>query len=247
MDVRKRIGLIMPASDSTTEPDFYRLLGTDEFSIHTQRLWDGKDIAGADRMDRMNLEIETAVGYLNRAEIDAVAYCCTTGSFYRGQGWDRQIVDKLETISGVPAVATTPSVVEALKHLGSKKISVITPYPKWNNERLQEYLLDKGFDVLNINTPSDASEFSFNMCNHSPGVVLDYGLEKLLPEADTLLVSCTGWRSVEVIDELESRTGKMVVTANQATIWFMLEKLGWSKPIQGFGQLLSGQARIPVA
>ena len=55
---------------------------------------------------------------------------------------------------------------------------------------------------------------------------LEFGVEHCLPEADTLLVSCTGWRSLEVVEELEDRTGKMVVTANQASIWCLLEQDG---------------------
>ena len=41
-----------------------------------------------------------------------------------------------------------------------------------------------------------------------------------------------------VVDELERRIGKTVVTVNQATIWNALRKLGWRRPIEGYGQLL---------
>ena len=34
-----------------------------------------------------------------------------------------------------------------------------------------------------------------------------------------LLCSCTAWRSLEAVAELERRTGKPVVTSNQASIW----------------------------
>ena len=158
MSPRKRIGLIMPAQDSTSEADFALALGLEDYSIHGQRIWDGFDISGAERMDRMNSEIDTAAKYLTQAEVDAVAYCCTTGSFYRGPGWDVEIIEKLEAASGVPAVATTPSVAAALSHIGARKVSVVTPYPQWNNDRLREYFTAKGFDVLNVDTPADASD-----------------------------------------------------------------------------------------
>ena len=100
--------------------------------------------------------------------------------------------------------------------------------------------------MLNVDTPADASVFGFNMCNHDPETVLEYGVEHCLPEADTLLVSCTGWRSLEVVEELEARTGKMVVTANQASIWFLLNKMGWDASISGCGELLSNRAPAAV-
>ena len=88
--------------------------------------------------------------------------------------------------------------------------------------------------------------FGFNMCNHDPETVLEFGVQHCLPDADTLLVSCTGWRSLEVVEELEARTGKMVVTANQASIWCLLNKMGWDAQITGCGNLLSSRAPAAV-
>ena len=44
----------------------------------------------------------------------------------------------------------------------------------------------------------------------------------------------------EAVAELEFRTGKPVVTSNQATIWASLRALGCTAPIEGFGKLLEG-------
>ena len=246
MSPRKRIGLIMPSQDSTSEPDFARVLGLDEYSIHGMRIWDGFDLSGQERMDRMNSEIDSAGKYLTQTEVEAVAYCCTTGSFYRGPGWDVEIIEKLEAAAGVPAVATTPSVAAALSHVGARRISVVTPYPQWNNDRLREYFTAKGFDVLNVDTPADASVFGFNMCDHDPETVLEFGVAHCKPEADTLLVSCTGWRALEVVEEMEARTGKTVITANQATIWKMLDKMGWNAPAGSLGSLFASRAPAAV-
>jgi maleate isomerase len=46
--------------------------------------------------------------------------------------------------AGVPAVATSPSVVEALRFFGARRLSVATPYPEWNNQRLRAYLEAQG-------------------------------------------------------------------------------------------------------
>jgi maleate isomerase len=42
---------------------------------------------------------------------------------------------------------------------------------------------------------------------------------------------------VEAVDALEQRTGKPVVTSNQATIWSALGALGLKEPVRGFGRL----------
>ena len=43
---------------------------------------------------------------------------------------------------------------------------------------------------------------------------------------------------MEAVEELERRTGKPVVTSNQATIWSAFRKAGITEPIRGFGRLL---------
>ena len=62
------------------------------------------------------------------------------------------------------------------------------------------------------------------------------------PEADALLCSCTAWRSVEAVAELERCTGKPVVSSNQASIWAALRALKLTPQITGFGRLLESLA-----
>ena len=58
-----------------------------------------------------------------------------------------------------------------------------------------------------------------------------------LPNADGIFISCTDFRTIEIIDMLEQDLGKPVITSNQATIWYTLINLGISKPIKGYGEL----------
>ena len=47
----------------------------------------------------------------------------------------------------------------------------------------------------------------------------------------------TAWRALDATEELEQRLGETVITVNQATIWMALRRMGWTKPIDGFGSL----------
>src|SRR2546430_13602822 len=67
------------------------------------------DANGDGAYARMNGEIETGARYLATARVDVIAYGCTTGSFYRGRGWDREMLALIEREAGVPAVATPPA------------------------------------------------------------------------------------------------------------------------------------------
>jgi maleate isomerase len=247
MAVRKRIGVMVPSTNTTCEAD-YQMVVPRGITVHGQRLWLTNDALGQDGMDRMNAEIESGARYLATARVDVIAYGCTTGSFYKGPGWDGEMMELIQRTAGVPAVATSPSVVEALRSFGARRISVATPYPDWNNQRLRTYLEASGFEVLNVDAePVAASSGNQGINDQDPAAIVDFASRACWPEADALLCSCTAWRSVEAVDELERRTGKPVVTSNQASIWASLRSLGVTDGIAGFGRLLASLAPTQVA
>ena len=59
MSVRTRIGLLLPSTNTTCEPDFYRVVPSD-VTVHTHRLWLTNDDEGAEGMDEMNADAEQA-------------------------------------------------------------------------------------------------------------------------------------------------------------------------------------------
>src|SRR6266536_3272667 len=110
MASRKRIGVMVPSTNTTCEADF-QLVAPRDYTI---------DDLGEAGMLRMNGEIESGARYLATANVDAISYGCTTGSFFKGPGWDREMIELIERTAKVPAVATSPSVVEALRSFGAQ-------------------------------------------------------------------------------------------------------------------------------
>lgn len=242
MSSRKRIGLMVPSTNTTCEADFQMAMPRG-ISVHGQRLWLTNEGTGDGVYDRMNAEIEAGARYLATAKVDVIVYGCTTGSFFKGPGWDREMCGIIERVSGVPAIATSPTVVEALRVFGARRISVATPYPEWNNEKLRAYLEAHGFQVLNVEgEPHAAAAGNQGINDQDPDAVAEFAARVCRPEADALLCSCTAWRSVEAVAAIEARTAKPVVTSNQSTIWTALRALGITRPITGFGRLLENLA-----
>jgi len=88
MGLRKRIGVMVPSTNTTFEADF-QMVAPRDVTTHGQRLWLTNDAEGEAGMDRMNAEVESGARYLATASVNVVVYGCATGSFYRGPGWDR--------------------------------------------------------------------------------------------------------------------------------------------------------------
>jgi maleate cis-trans isomerase len=239
-----RIGVMVPSTNTTCEADF-QMVASQNVSIHGSRLWLTNNFGGDADFDRMNSEIESAAQYLATANVDAISYGCTTGSFYKGPGWDEDMMKLIEKAAGVPAAATSPSVVQALRHFGAKRISVASPYPDYNNQKLRAYLEAMGFEVLNLEgEPVAAASGNQGINNQEPESVVDFASSICRDDADALLCSCTAWRSLEAVDELEKRTGKPVVSSNQASIWSTYKKWGITEPIKGYGKLLESLSTV---
>jgi maleate cis-trans isomerase len=58
------------------------------------------------------------------------------------------------------------------------------------------------------------------------------------PEAEAVFLSCADMATLGVIERLEHRLGKPVVTSVQATFWGALRAAGIEDRIDGAGQLL---------
>jgi len=71
-----------------------------------------------------------------------------------------------------------------------------------------------------------------------PEAAYETGLSVDGKENEAIFISCTNFRTIEIIQRLEGETGKPIVSSNQATMWLALRKLGLKDSIRGFGRLL---------
>jgi len=60
-----------------------------------------------------------------------------------------------------------------------------------------------------------------------------------ISDADALFISCTALPVLNIIDKLEKKLNKPVLSSNQALIWDSLESIGKNNSIKGFGKLFS--------
>ena len=231
---RKKLGLILPSSNTTTEPDFHRVL-PDNVSLHTSRIW-VVDVTH-DGLEEMNRDAELAAKYVGTTEPHAIAYACTSGSFIGGPGYDQALLTRISAeAGGVASVGTSPSMVEALRAVGVTRVAVVTPYTDTINEGLTTFLTAHGFDVATMAGQQIVSNLEIG--DQSPEAILAFARANLDPSAEGYFLSCTNWRSMEIVDQLERESGKPVVTSNQATVWAALRALAVSEPVDGYGRLL---------
>ena len=111
-----RIGLLLPSSNTTMEPDLYRM-APKGVTVHTARMM-LREVT-PEGLEEMAGEASRAARLLKTADVDMLAYGCTSGSLIRGVEWEKSLKKRLEETAGVPAVTTAGAVVEGLRVLGA--------------------------------------------------------------------------------------------------------------------------------
>lgn len=229
---KMKFGLIIPSSNTTMETEFWRMV-SGWATVHTSRM-KLTEITVED-LKEMEDQMWEAVFRLVDADIDILGYGCTSGSLFKGKGHGRRIEEKIEEKTGITTVATAQAVIEAMIDLQVKRICVATPYTEEINKLEKRYIEQNGIDVLNI--------MGLGIINNQevgkkdPDVAFELAKQVFRPETQGLFISCTNFRTIEVIDRLEREMGVPVISSNTATLWAMMRKAGIEKEIRGYGSL----------
>ncbi len=230
-----RIGLIIPSSNRLTEPQFHRYAPAG-VGIHVTRL----RMTGKWRRPLAELKpvIKEAATTLADAKPGVIVFHCTASSMEAGLDGEKAVVDTIAEASRCAALTTAQAIVEALRHLGLKKLVLLSPYVKKTNEEEIEYLTAAGFDV--IHDFAHGLSASDDYIAVAPERWRDLAWENRRDDADGYLLSCTNTTMIEAIAATEEKLRKPVVTSNQATLWACLRRLGGSVNNDALGCLLRG-------
>jgi len=233
---RAKIGLIVPSTNTVAEPEFWRV-APKGVSIHSARATLIGN-ATTESYYKMAEAVIRSASDLATAEVDIVAYGCTSGSIICPLP---QLLSDMQEKSGVPAIATAGAVVAALRALNVKKVAVCTPYVDFVNESETSFLQDYGFEVLSMHglQLGETQAERRGIGRVPPQHVWRMAREADRPDADAIFISCTNLATFDVLQQIEDDLGKPVIISNQATVWACLRMLGLPDKISNLGRLLS--------
>jgi maleate isomerase len=232
---RGRIGLIVPSNNTVVEQEFRRILPEGITSYATRMRNTKADIGD---LEMMVSHATRGADELSTAEVDVIAFACTAGSLLHGIEWERKLRRDLEKASGgIPCITTSQAVIDAFGHLGLRRLVVATPYIDELNQAEKRFFEGSGFEVLDIRGLGIRRAADLGRCY--PKDALDLATSLPYEKADGIFISCTNFRSIDILSELEERTGKPALSSNLATLWAALKCLPKGcGPICGFGCLL---------
>ncbi len=233
---RGKIGLIVPPMNTVIESEFNRMI-PEGVSVHSARPDYEDPKATPEAIIRMSEDVVTAAQRVGKAEVDVIAWGCTSGSFLKGVGFDKELIKGIEEATGITGLTTSTAVIEALSELNFKKVAVATPYIDSINKGLQVFLEGNGLEVANMKGLQIIEAGKIG--RQEPSVAYNIAKDVDTPEADGVFISCTDFRTIDILQKLEDELGKPVTSSNQATLWAALNRIGVSDPIKGYGSLLA--------
>ena len=212
----KRVGLIVPSTNTVMEPDLYRHL-PNNVTVHTSRmLLEGSVTVETEEL-MLDVYLPECARQIGTLQPDVVVFGCTSAGALRGPAYEQELAEEISRATGAPTVTIMGAVVEELRRLEFNSVAVLTPYSEEINDTIKDSLEASGFTVPYINGMDVRG--AFNIAAVTPAEIISYTREQLKGvESDCLFVSCANLRSVEVLGELEAVAGRPVLTSNQAVL-----------------------------
>ena len=233
--LNSRVGLITLATDLRMEKDFSLVVKDMDVDLFVNRIHCYLPLTSENLIKMSATVTEVSKDILPNEKLDCVVYGCTSGTIAAGY----ETIKKKINLAKPDTKVTTPSTaaINALKKMNIKKIAIFTPYSKKLNDDVINYFKKENFEItsnsyFDIHNDLDIGKVDANYLYET--------LAKMnLENADALFVSCTALPALSIIDKLEKKLNKIVLSSNQVLIWDTLQAIGKNEPIDGFGRLFS--------
>jgi len=232
-----RIGLLVPSSNTTVEPEFYRAL-PHGVTLHTARLY-LTQITPASILDMVR-DLETQCRNLASADVDVIVLGATAPSFLKGLGYDRELIKTIETTAGKRATTTSTALIEALQYLGVSRVVLGSAYDDKVNAIARKFIEASGVEVLAAHRLDLVDNLTVGRLDVSSAYELARKIDR--PDAEAIVLACTNWKTMDAIERLERELGKPVVSTSQVSVWDALRMIGYRREIPGYGRLLRSLA-----
>ncbi|TPG89981.1 Asp/Glu racemase [Pseudomonas caspiana] len=249
MTVTYRIGQIVPSSNTTMETEIPAMLNArqqlrpERFTFHSSRM--RMHNVTPEELKAMNREALRCAAELADARVDVMSTACLVAIMAMGNGYHRQVQAELTAIAranhcDAPVMTSAGALVEGLKIMGARRISLLAPYMRSLCDRVVEYIENEGIEVVD----SIAFEISDNLDvgRRDPALLLE-DLKRLnTTGVDVVVLSaCVQMQSLPSIQSAEQALGIPVTSTAVCTVRRMLDHLGLDPVVPGAGALLSGR------
>jgi len=167
----------------------------------------------------------------------AISIMGTSLTFYKGAAFNQELIERVHKATGLPSSSMSNGIVDGLKVAGAKRVAVATAYTDIVNATLERFLKESGFEVVVIN--------GLNLIRAVDAVTQDQlfnfsaGVFAKASGADTLLVSCGGLKTLDLLAPLEAKCKVPVVSSTPHALMNAVRLVGLNPRATGYGSVLA--------
>ena len=233
-----RIGLVVLATDMVLEVEWRELFSGLPIEILVARIACAAEVTPTALLTMAQQIGECASLILPDVTLDAMAYGCTSGPLVIGE----QKVHELLQQGHSQQITSNPfsAIKAALAYINAKNIVVLSPYLGSVNEPFYQALSNVGYHVMawgSLDLTLDRDIGSMNP-EHLP-ILIEQLFDGLEQTPDAVFISCTNFKALAKLDELEQRYGCYFISSNQVMAWHLLHQLNMTLPEANTGRLLN--------
>jgi len=232
-EINFKVGLIALSTDFMIEKDFKKILENMKIDLFVNRIRSYHPLTRENLIKMSDSVTEVSKDILPNERLDCVVYGCTSGTIASGYN---SIKEKINLAKPEAKVITPSSAaINALKKMGVKKIAIFTPYSEKLNKQVVDYFKTENFNVL--------SNSYFDILNDNdiakvdPEYLFQVITKMDISDSEAIFISCTNLPALDIIDKLEKKLNKIVLSSNQVLIWDTLKSINQKKTVNGFGRL----------
>lgn len=213
-DRLRRVGVIVPSSNTVMEPDLQRAL-RGVATVHTARMYLADPVTPDGELEMLE-EAVPAARLLGTLEPDVVLFGCTSAGAICGAARDAELRYEMAGVADAPVLGVFDSMTRSLAAIGVTRVSVVTPYRDDLNAAIGRSLAEAGFEVLSIRGMGIANNVDTGRVE--PERIVEFAVANVDGRAEALAIPCTNFRAYEVRGEIRRRLGIPVVTANSSIV-----------------------------
>ena len=228
------MGMIFPPADYPVPPEATQLYPKGVTFLAEGLAFNGMTI---ESYDEAIPRVVPAALKLKQRGATAISIMGTSLTFYKGAAFNQELISKVRQATGLPTTSMSSGIVDGLKVAGAKRLAVATAYTDVVNATLERFLKESGFEVLAIKglnliratnavTQAELSDFCA-------------GVFAATPKANTLLISCGGLKTIDLLVPLEAKCKVPVVSSTPHALMNAVRLAGISPRATGFGSVLA--------
>jgi maleate isomerase len=215
----------------------------ERFTFHSSRM--RMKHVTREELAKMDGESDRCAAELADAEVDVLGYACLVAIMSMGAGYHCTSAARLEAVTArerraTPVVTSAGALIDGLKHLGARRIGVVSPYMKPLTAMVCDYIEAEGITVVDRVSLEVADNLAVGRLD--PKNLKEIYKRLDLRGADALVLStCVQMPSLPAIADVERECGLPVVSAAACTTWAMLNRLGLPPSVPDAGALLRNE------